>query len=89
MVAGKYADPEIAIKNGIIQYYKQLYDQNTTEATNFRRSRRTNWKKSIGILKRKGLMEEAQRYQNFANIVLSEFHAKITSQNTKIQRFRW
>ncbi|OLS28525.1 MAG: hypothetical protein HeimC2_05810 [Candidatus Heimdallarchaeota archaeon LC_2] len=88
MVAGKYADPEIAIKNGIIQFYQQLYDKDTTKATNFRRSRRTNWKKSIGILIKKGLLEEAQRYQNFANTVLSEFHAKITSQNTKIQRFR-
>lgn len=88
MVAGKFADPEIAIKNGIIEYYRELYNRDTTKATNFRRARRTNWKKSITILLRKGLVNEARRYQKHANYALIEFHKYITSHNSKIQGFR-
>lgn len=88
MRAGKYADPEIAIANGIILQYSKLYDLDKKKATNFRRARRTNWKKTILILKRKGLIEEGLRYQKYANIILSQFHKKITSHNTKIQKFR-
>lgn len=88
MASGKYADPEIALKNGIVEHYKELYGKNTTKATNFRRARRTNWKKAILILMKKGLIEEAKRYQEYANNVLSEFHKYITSHNNKIQRFR-
>ncbi len=67
---------------------KVLYDQNTIKTTNFRRARRTNWKKAISILLKKGMVDEAKRYQEHVNILLSAFHDHITANNTKIQVFR-
>ena len=87
MNAGRFADPEIAQQNDIVKFYKELYAEDTTKATNFRRSRRENWRRSITNLMNDGQLDEAKRYQSHANLVLSEFHDFIKLHNTKIRRF--